>query len=139
MNENFKKALEFVLKWEGGYSNDPNDPGGETNFGISKRSHPDLDIKALTKEQASMIYFQKYWLPISVDLPYPLDMVAFDTAVNCGMVRAKNWIQNNDYKEVLLLRIWHYVQLAQKDQFKGYLRGWMNRVMDLWGEISQDA
>ena len=46
------EAIEHVLKFEGGYVNDPDDPGGETNFGISKRSYPDLDIAALTVADA---------------------------------------------------------------------------------------
>ena len=45
----FDDIIEVVLHHEGGYVNDPDDPGGETNFGIAKRSHPDVDIKNLTK------------------------------------------------------------------------------------------
>jgi len=48
----FDEIIEVVLEHEGGYVNDPDDPGGETNFGIAKRSHPDVDIKNLTKEGA---------------------------------------------------------------------------------------
>jgi lysozyme family protein len=58
----FDQAVEFVLGHEGGYSNDPNDPGGETNFGISKRSYPDVDIKNLTREGAKEIYRRDFWL-----------------------------------------------------------------------------
>lgn len=61
MNAQFGPAITFVLQHEGGYSNDPNDPGGETNFGISKRSYPDVDIKNLTREQAIAIYERDYW------------------------------------------------------------------------------
>ena len=58
MNQNdFQKSMKFVLDAEGGYTNDPADPGGETNYGIDKRSHADVDIKALTVEQATDIYF----------------------------------------------------------------------------------
>ena len=53
---NFDEIIEVVLHHEGGYVNDPKDPGGETNFGIAKRSHPDVDIKNLTKEGAKDIY-----------------------------------------------------------------------------------
>ena len=56
--KDFDKALKFVLKWEGGYSNDPNDPGGETKYGISKRSYPELDISKLTLEQAKDIFIE---------------------------------------------------------------------------------
>ena len=55
----FDDIIEVVLEHEGGYVNDPKDPGGETNFGIAKRSHPDVDIKNLTKEDAKEIKKQK--------------------------------------------------------------------------------
>src|SRR6266700_2325053 len=54
-------AVKVVLVDEGGYSNDPDDPGGETNYGIDKRSHPDVDIKNLTEAQAIDIYYTDYW------------------------------------------------------------------------------
>ena len=57
----FDEIIEVVLEHEGGYVNDPKDPGGETNFGIAKRSHPDVDIKNLTKESAKEIYKEVYW------------------------------------------------------------------------------
>ena len=57
----FEKAVEFVLRMEGGYVNDPKDPGGETNFGIAKKSYPGVDIKNLTEEQAEEIYKRDYW------------------------------------------------------------------------------
>jgi lysozyme family protein len=46
----FDKAIEIILKHEGGYVNDPDDPGGETKFGITKRNYPTLNIKSLTVE-----------------------------------------------------------------------------------------
>jgi lysozyme family protein len=57
----FEDAIPTVLENEGGYVNDPNDPGGETNFGISKRAYPLLDIKNLTKEGATAIYLRDFW------------------------------------------------------------------------------
>ena len=51
----FDDIIEIVLHHEGGYVNDPKDPGGETNFGIAKRSHPDVDIKNLTIDGAKEI------------------------------------------------------------------------------------
>ncbi|MBI5343968.1 MAG: hypothetical protein HZB83_01285, partial [Deltaproteobacteria bacterium] len=48
--DNFERAIAFVLRHEGGYANDPRDPGGETNFGISKRAYPMLNIKDLSVE-----------------------------------------------------------------------------------------
>lgn len=57
----FEKAIPTILKNEGGHVNDPNDAGGETNFGISKRSFPDEDIKSLTREKAIGIYRSSFW------------------------------------------------------------------------------
>ena len=57
----FDKAMEHIFKWEGGYVNDAKDPGGETKYGICKRSHPTVDIKNLTKDQAKVIYKREYW------------------------------------------------------------------------------
>ncbi len=66
-DEAFSAALKFALKWEGGYVNDPDDPGGETKYGISKRAHPEVDIKNLTVAQAGEIYKREYWDSIGLD------------------------------------------------------------------------
>lgn len=57
----FETAMDFVLANEGGYVNDPSDRGGETRYGISKRSYPSLDIQNLTRDQAIGIYKRDYW------------------------------------------------------------------------------
>ena len=57
----FGRAFESTIRWEGGYVNDPNDPGGATRFGISQRSYPAEDIKALTLERARFLYQRDYW------------------------------------------------------------------------------
>ena len=81
----FEKAIKDVLKHEGGYVHDPHDRGGETNFGISKRSHPDVDIKNLTEEHAVGIYHEHYWIPSKAEkLPEKLQNYFFDMCVNLG-------------------------------------------------------
>lgn len=92
----FQTILEFSLWWEtggdkaGGYTNDPNDPGGETRWGISKQAHPEIDIKALSRVQAEAIYREHYWgsrgnQESNCDqLPWPLNAVHFDCVVNVG-------------------------------------------------------
>ena len=88
------EAIEFVLRHEGGYANYPSDPGGETNFGISRRSYPDEDIKGMTRERAAAIYHRDYWQPICGDaLPETLAVPLMDYAVNSGVSRACNAIQ----------------------------------------------
>lgn len=90
----FEVALAFVLEREGGYSNDANDPGGETNFGISKRAYPHLNMKALTREDAVAIYWGDYWIPCRCDsLPDEVAIMVFDCAVNQGVEFAKRTLQ----------------------------------------------
>lgn len=60
-DERFLRAVAVVLDHEGGYVNDPRDPGGETKYGISKRSYPSLDIANLTREDAIAIYYRDWW------------------------------------------------------------------------------
>ena len=136
MND-FDKALKFVLKWEGGYSNDPNDPGGETKYGISKRSYPELDISKLTLKQVKEIYYQNYWLKAGCDdLPYPFNIVVFDTAVNMGRRRALEFIDPyNDWRDYLLKRLYTYSKFKQA---KLYFRGWANRTLDLYKLIKDE-
>ena len=90
----FNDIIEVVLHHEGGYVNDPDDPGGETNFGIAKRSHPDVDIKNLTKDGAKEIYYQNYWMKNRVpQMPDNLKHIYFDMCVNQGRSRAVKILQ----------------------------------------------
>jgi lysozyme family protein len=89
MTEAARRAILFTLRWEvgsapnGGYVNDPDDPGGETKYGISKRAHPDVDIKNLTEQEAVEIYYYAYWKPILADaLPPLLALALFDWTVH---------------------------------------------------------
>ena len=92
--KSFDEIIEIVLEHEGGYVNDPDDPGGETNFGIAKRSHPDVDIKNLTKEKAKEIYKSEYWDKNKVEkLPEQLRHIYFDMCVNQGRGRAVRIMQ----------------------------------------------
>jgi len=90
----FEDIIEVVLEHEGGYVNDPKDPGGETNFGIAKRSHPDVDIANLTKDGAKEIYKEHYWVKNKVEsLSEELRHIYFDMCVNQGRGRAVKILQ----------------------------------------------
>ena len=90
----FDKAFELVIGHEGGYVNNPKDPGGETKFGISKRAYPNEDIKNLTLEKAKFYYKRDYWDAIKADqLPPELRFHIFDAAVNSGVKQASIWLQ----------------------------------------------
>lgn len=81
----FEDAIEYVLQWEGEFSDDKDDRGGITKWGISSRSHPDVDIKNLTKEQAIEIYRKEYWDKYNfATIPDEICIKLFDMTVNIG-------------------------------------------------------
>jgi len=85
ISQDASQAIRAVLKHEGFYSFDPDDPGGETKYGISKRAYPKLDIKSLTQDDAARIYYNDYWQKLSCAEMYPgLSYTVFDCAVNQG-------------------------------------------------------
>ena len=90
----FDYFIERVLSHEGGYVNDPRDPGQETRWGISKRAYPHLDIRNLTRAQAVDIYRRDFWQRVRGDeLPREFAFQALDAAVNHGIGNAVRWIQ----------------------------------------------
>lgn len=142
VNKNFmfEFLVSIILKHEGGYVNNPADPGGETKFGISKRSYPNLDIKNLTRAEAIEIYRRDYYNKLKVG---ELDDIRlayhyFDMGVNAGTGRAKQLMlkamdiqkQNPDMKLWKIyrdLRETFYRSIATGDK-KQFLTGWLNRV-----------
>ena len=91
---NFDQAFERLIGHEGGYSNDPVDPGGETKYGISKRAYPGEDIKGMTLDRAKAIYLRDYWGPAGCDaVPDGIKFDLFDMAVNSGVNRAVRTLQ----------------------------------------------
>lgn len=149
----FEKAVEIVLEKEGGYVNHPNDPGGETNFGISKRAFPEVDIKNLTIGHAKHIYEMYYWHKVKAEgLPVSLRLVVFDCAVNQGPGFAARALQSclgitedgiigdetvnksNEVNELELLECFlkkrcdRYLATANFDRFG---KGWLRRLIEI--------
>lgn len=90
----FDTVFDRVIGHEKGYVNDPKDPGGETNWGISKRTHPTVDIRKLTREGARKIYKEEFWNRIKADtLPDGVVFQLFDFAVNSGIETAVRYLQ----------------------------------------------
>lgn len=98
----FDECLEEVLRHEGGFVNHPADRGGPTKFGITQRTLADWrgttvteeDVRALTKEEARLIYLGRFWNVIrGDDLPYGVDLALFDFAVHSGVSRAVATLQ----------------------------------------------
>jgi len=88
----FDTAFDRLIGHEGGYVNNPADPGGETKFGISKRSYPDVNIAALTLADAKAIYRRDFWRPLA-DAHPAVRFQAFDFAANSGIQTAIRKLQ----------------------------------------------
>jgi lysozyme family protein len=124
----FDIAVKLVLDHEGGYTKGlPGDPGGETNFGVSKRAYPDLDIKNLTQERAIEIYKKDYWKDW-MDVPeQSLGNCLLDCAVNQGVVTAAQLAQaSKDLRDFQLHRLLRYVAIGKPQFYKS----WFRRVLD---------
>jgi lysozyme family protein len=135
-----KRFLNFLIpwlfKWEGTkYENDPDDPGGETRYGIDKRSHPKEDIKNLTEKRATQIYWDEYFMKYRCDhMNPPMDWILFNACVNCGWRRASKLLieSNGSPKKFLQAQAAFYQRLvALKPIAKKYLKGWLARLNDL--------
>lgn len=137
----FEVALEFTLKWEGGYSNHPSDPGGATNLGITQRTYTawlesngelPKDVRNVQLDEARRIYYENYWLAARCDdLPMPLAMAHFDSAVNHGPGNARILLQNSehDWRLYLVHRFEFWASLQKL--FPTFGRGWTRRGADL--------
>ena len=96
----FEKAIERVLKHEGGYANNPKDPGGETNWGITRNTATAAGytgkMRDMTREQAKAIYRARYWAAIKGDdLPFAIAYQLLDAAVNHGVGQAVKFLQRS--------------------------------------------
>lgn len=142
--ECFNKALQFVLKWEGGYSNNPNDKGGATNKGITQNTYNTWlrskgqnlkDVRNITDSEVREIYYNNYWLKAGCpSMTDKFAIIAFDTAVNMGVSRVSEFLKAAEYKypdKFLLARIKKYNEFAKVGNQKVFLVGWLNRVFDL--------
>ncbi|WP_052351548.1 glycoside hydrolase family 108 protein [Deinococcus pimensis] len=131
----FDECLTLVLGHEGGYVNDPFDPGGETNWGISKRQYPNLNIRALTREDAARIYRRDYWDAMMCDtLPPGLALCTFDTAVNSGIGRAGQFLAGaGNAADFMAARLDFLTRL---DTWPRFGKGWARRCAKVLQQAS---
>lgn len=131
----FPDAVERLLAREGGYSDNPADRGGKTNFGISSKAYPNLDVSKLTREQARDIYKRDYWDAIGADQLDPsVREIAFDAAVNHGAGTARKMLEQSggDPQRMLALRQKLYGEIAANDPTqRQFSKGWQNRLSGL--------
>jgi len=140
VRQNFEPAMNNLLEWEGFLSNDPDDAGGLTKFGIAKTFYPDLDIENLTWEQAKAIYLKDYWVKNGCDgLPFPVDCLHFDSCVNPGPGASHTFLHDSGEHadpycrcvEYVDLRLRYYLgAIRRRPVALKYLAGWMDRTLD---------
>jgi len=155
----FEQIITHVLESEGGdkYTNDPDDPGGETKYGIAGMFNPGLDIKNLTRAQAVLIYKSNYWDRYKIEhLPHNLRYIYFDMVVNMGASGATKVLQraangknsedivvdgkigpntikamaNVEYERVQSYRVLYYAEKVIDQPIKEkYWYGWYRRAL----------
>lgn len=138
----FETFMPFIFRWECVRNkagrviaeNDPSDPGGLTKYGIDQRSHPGVNIRALTEDEAMGIYRREYWDRNKIDArPAGLGEVYFNACVNCGAGRAMKLLDlSRDASGFLDAQEAFYRRLAEaKPALRKFLKGWLNRTRDL--------
>ncbi len=143
----FLKFMPFILKWEcswpddqsGQESNDPDDPGGDTKWGIDKNSSPNVDIHNLTLEGALQIYYTQYWQKNHCESdPLGMGEVYMNACVNCGTARACFWFMPKFKGDIVTPSVFldrqelYYKNLASEHvHLAKFLKGWLNRTSDL--------
>lgn len=156
MNKNFDLAFDYLMRVEGGLTNDVRDKGGMTKFGISQRAFPNLKIVEITKEQAKEIYKKHYWDKCHCDeLPPSFDIAVFDAAVNQGTKRAVLTLQKAlgvtadgiigektiaacraaGEPELRSFLLWRLREYSKADDYNIFGNGWFNRLLKLSGVI----
>lgn len=145
---NYPACLRAVLRYEGGKVDDPRDPGGRTNQGVTQRVYDawrrsralfPQDVYAMTDAERDAIYRKRYWDAVDGDnLPAGLDLVVFDTAVNSGVERALAWYAGprssiDAYCDVRL------AYLRRLTTWKTYGKGWTTRVESVRGRAKMMA
>lgn len=141
MRTSFDKAFDIVIGLEGKMTFDPDDPGGFTIWGLSKKYNPEVHI-GMTKEQAKPVYLNKYWIPTGCDsAPFPLDICLFDARVNPqndpdlpggSMEELINQHPTN-WQEYLFLRMVRYSKCSKEK----YVHGHLNRILKLFLAIKE--
>lgn len=147
--ELFKKALAFVLKWEGGFVNDPDDKGGATNKGITQTTYNSYlkskgqqtkSVRYITQAEVEDIYFSRYWAKSGCEnMSKKFAVLCFDTAVNMGtgivkatgMTRNEEFLKAAEYKfpeKYIAAKRAKYYEFAKYGNQKKFLNGWLNRL-----------
>lgn len=164
MKDNWKRSFELMLQSEGGFVNNPSDPGGMTNLGVTKatwenwigRQSDEAEMRGLTPEKVEPMYRKKYWDAVRGDeVKLGLDYLLFDFAVNAGAGRAIKTLQTaigvpadggfgpitmasmKSYEPVKLIERFSQAKedfYRSLNTFDVFGKGWLNRVAKVKAE-----
>jgi lysozyme family protein len=163
MKENYAQALKQVLKYEGGYSDHPSDPGGATMKGVTQAVYNDWrksnnlpiqSVRNISDTEVAAIYKNLYWDRIrGDDLPSGIDFAVFDFAVNSGVNRAAKTLQgvvgvpqDGQIGPATIQATKTYVAMAVTNKrlafmqslsiWKTFGKGWSARIADVKNQIN---
>ena len=163
------RALDYLLRHEGGWSNHPADRGGATMYGVTQATYNQWrrqkkrsaqQVRNITKGEARELYEEMYWKAAACDrLPWPINYVTFDAAVNSGPSRGVKWtqaglgvvadgkvgpntiavanrvVEEGDASKLLRIldnRVEFLARLVQRNQSQtAFLLGWWRRTQDV--------
>jgi lysozyme family protein len=151
MSQDFASSLSFVLGAEGGFANELQDKGGPTNFGLTQVTYSawlknhniaDAPVASITRERVDAIYLEAFWTGLCDKLPSPLNLVAFDGAVQHGRAGARFLLASamafpgatvqEETFALLVLRDNLYRRIVARDPSQSkFLQGWLNRLGNL--------
>ncbi len=144
----FQTALAHILRWEGGYSDHPDDPGGATNYGVTQATYdawrkerglPTRSVREIAREEVEAIYRTRYWEPLPAryaERDPALALALFDLAVNSGLGTATQALRKvgPDWRRIVA---WRITMLTRLPHFTTFGRGWMRRVAALIEECAR--
>ena len=137
----FRLALEFTLRWEGGYSHHEKDPGGATNMGITQATYDHWrrgkglspqPVRGIAQDEVEQIYYENYWLRAGCDQTEPLGLAisVFDFAVNSGVATALRYkAETDDWVTYNNKRLGYLISL--RELWPTFGRGWTGRLVAL--------
>ncbi len=146
MTDRFEICQAVTGKWEGGWSDHPDDPGGKTMYGITEtRWHQYQDkmgmkrtpVRNITMAQALKFYRSEFWLACGADKLFPgVDLAVYDASVNSGVSRGRKWLLasagSNDHSETVKKICRARLSFMQSLKiWKTFGKGWGRRVADI--------
>ena len=143
----FAICQPITAKWEGGWSNHPDDPGGPTMYGVIQKNYdrwrdenklPRQSVRLITKPEALDYYFRWFWVPVATkyNLFPGVDLAAWDAGVNSGPGRAIRWLKaasgSSDHAETVKRLCAKRLSFVKGLRiFSTFGRGWSRRIADI--------